>query len=219
MVVEALRPEAATPALAGYYAVDGHYPGALFLELGPFDNHGITSGDLVALAMLGVRITPRAVRLLLHPCATRSEITRLLDEESLSFDDDLRFATPEVLRTMEELHTLFSQVLANDDFSPPDAHFGASALCARKRPDLFSLTELQVLRQLGVASTRRERLDVWRLFRDLLDEDSIRNAIDVAEDRARTHPGVRFEGCLRRLRHLDVAVAMHVRAIRLNRTS
>lgn len=214
----ALRPEAAAPALADYYAVDGRYPGAAFLELGPFDNHRITSGDLVAIAMLGVRLAPRTVRLLLHPGATRSEITSLLTEESLSVDDDLRFATPNVLRNMEELHAVFSHVMANDDSLPSDAHCGASALCARKRPDLFPMTELQVLRQLGVASRRHERLDVWQLFRDLLNEDEIRAAIDVAENCARTRPGVRFEGCLRRLRHLDVVLAMQVGSIELSRT-
>ena len=218
LIVDALRPEIAAPALADYYAVDGGHPGAAFLELGPFDNHDITSGDLVAVAMLGVSLVPRAVRRLLHPGAVRSEITRLLAEDSLSFDDDLRFATPQVLRTMEELHALFSDVLAADDGSLLNAGFGASAFCARKRPDLFPMTERQVLQQLGLAETGQARIELWHVLRDLLNDDSIRDSIDVAEDRARTLAAVQFEGCLRRLRHLDVAVGMHVRSIGLNHT-
>lgn len=211
--LDALGPESAAAAFVDYYSVDGRYPGSEFLELGPFDNYSITSGDLVAIAMLGVNLAPRAVRLLLHPGAARSEISGLLAEESLSVDGDLRFATPQVLEIMAELHVLFTQVFTSEDSSPHDAHRCASALCTRKRPDLFPLTELRVLRQLGVASTRHERFDAWRLFGGLLDQGSVRDAIDVAEDRARTNPRVRFEGCMRRLRHLDIAVAMHVRSL------
>src|SRR4051794_19090506 len=85
----ALRPDGRRgldQRLRAYYAVDGDYAGADFLEIQPIRNGEITPADLLATSLLSVKITPYAARQFWTRIVDRQELARLLSDDALPSD-------------------------------------------------------------------------------------------------------------------------------------
>ncbi len=146
--------------LADYYAMDGPACGINFLDgTETRDESSITGADLFAVTSLGLDVSPRIGRRLLGDTAEYVPIARLLAEPQLAVGGTLDAATPDTLHVMRELH---DAVLATTE---GDALL-ASAICARKRPELFPVLDPLVLRRLQLSD--ESVLACWRTLRATL---------------------------------------------------
>lgn len=208
----ALGHELAVDRLATYYSREGNFAGATFLTVGPCDPYGFTSGDLLALTLLQVSVSPSVVRRLTEPCRTRGLLTRMLAEDRLPLDADLALADEATLLDMASFHGAVKQALSAEESSTANAWVTASKLTARKRPDLFPVRDSVVCKHLGLDQGRRQNYEVdWQVFRRLLQDHDIRARINRLVDEAAVRPGVDVGSRATRLRHLDAVVWMHAR--------
>jgi len=191
-----------------YYRWEGDYAGVTFLDVGPVDHFAITSGDLLALSTLNVSAPAYAVRQLLGPTRTQEAISRCLVDDELHIDADLRFAGAAMLAAMERLYLQVKPALSQSEVHDKNAWVTASELCARKRPDLFPVRDPIVCEYLGLLKKGNYQVD-WQVFRYLISQRDVRDAIDVLVDQALRVPGVQLGSPVRYLRHLDVALWMH----------
>lgn len=208
LTMTALTGELSRVRFTRYYRTEGNYAGVTFLDVGPVDHFAITSGDLLALTTLNVSAPPYAVRQLLGPTRTQEAISRCLMDRELHIDADLRFAGTSTLRAMERLYGQVKPALSQSDVHDKNAWVTASKLCARKRPDLFPVRDRIVCQYLGLLNDGNYQVD-WQVFRYLISQRDVRDAIDVLVDQAVRVPGVQFGSPVRYLRHLDVALWMH----------
>jgi hypothetical protein len=137
--------------LARYYATDGDFAGALFLDLEPNTPDVIGEADLLAVTTLSMRLPARLVRVLLRPSETRNEVHRLL--RSLDTDIPITDLQPGMLATMWELHHLLKTTLSTETRESNWWVFAAK-LCARKRPDLFPVRDNAVAEYLAAGLPR-----------------------------------------------------------------
>lgn len=191
-----------------YYRRDGNHAGVTFLDVGPFDNYAITSGDIVALMTINVSLPAYAIRQLLGPTRTMEAINRCLAEDKLPIDADVRFAGVSTLRAMERLYLHIKAALSQSGIHQKDTWVAASKLCARKRPDLFPAPDRIVCQYLGLLRDGNYQAD-WQVFRYLISQRDVRDAIDLLVDHAIRQPQVEAGSPARYLRHLDVALRMH----------
>jgi hypothetical protein len=146
-------PRALTDQLLAYYAPHGDECGTNFLDGTEFEAaYTITAADLFAVTMLGVAISPSAARRLLHDTPESARIEACLEPTRLPLDVTLAEATPQLVRAMVALHDAI--VAAIDPGPAPglDAHVAATALCARKRPELFPVLDQLLCAGLGLPS-------------------------------------------------------------------
>ena len=148
------------------------------------------------------------VKQLLGPTRTIEAINRCLAEDKLPIDADIRFAGVSTLRAMEQLYLHIKAALSQSDIHQKDTWVAASKLCARKRPDLFPAPDRIVCEYLGLPRGGNYQAD-WQVFRYLISQRDVRDAIDVLVDQAVRVPGDQFGSPVRYLRHLDVALWMH----------
>lgn len=208
LTMSALTAASSRDRFTRYYRRDGNHAGVTFLDVGPFDNYAITSGDMVALMTIDVTLPAYAIRQLLGPTRTAEAINRCLSEDELPIDADVRFAGVSTLRAMERLYLHIKTALSQSDVDQKDTWAAASKLCARKRPDLFPAPDRIVCEYLGLPRDGSYQAD-WQVFRYLISQRDVRDAIDVLVDHAIRQPGVEVGSATRYLRHLDVALRMH----------
>jgi hypothetical protein len=158
--VEALDHELAVDRLAAYYSRPGGFAGATFLKVGPHDPYGFTTGDLLALTLLQVSVSPPVVRRLTEPSRTRGLLTRMLAEDRLPLDADLALADEATLLDMASFHGAVKQALSAEESSTANPWVTASKLTARKRPDLFPVRDSVVCKLLGLDQGRTQNYEV-----------------------------------------------------------
>ena len=152
------------PSLVGrltdYYATDSESCGVNFLDgTETRDESSITGADLFAVTSLGLTVAPRVARRLLADTVDYVPIARLLTEPQLAVGSTLDAATPDTLHVMRELHDAMLSVTEGDALL-------ASAICARKRPELFPVLEPSLLRRLHLSDS--SVLACWRTLRATL---------------------------------------------------
>lgn len=205
---DALHQERAVGRVADYYSREKDFAGSTFLSLGPCDGHRFTTGDLLALTLLQVRVSPAVVRRLTEPGRTRGQLERFLAEDRLPIDSDLMFADVETLEDMSDFHRALKRAISATEESRANPWVTASKLTARKRPDLFPVRDSVTSKLLGIG--KNYEVD-WQVYRRLLQDDDVRGRLDQVVDQAASHPGVDIGSPNRRLRHLDVVLWMHAR--------
>jgi hypothetical protein len=192
-----------------YYSRSGNFAGVTFLEVGPFDAHAVTEGDLLALSLLELSVEPAAVRRLLAPGGPRDTLNRHLSEESLPVDSDIRFANVDLLQSMEYLYLDVKRYVSKSGSELANPWVRASKLCARKRPDLFPVRDEVVCSYLGLwPSTYR---DDWQVFRFLIDQRDVRQSL-MKLVAGVGNADVSVGQSTRLLRHLDVVLWMYARS-------
>jgi hypothetical protein len=203
----AVKDRAVVDHLVAYYSRDGNFAGASFLDLDPVSPWDLNSSDLLALTLLSVQAPPYSVRRLLEPSPDRNLVLRLLSEDSLPLDADLALADAATLTAMSALHEAIKACLSPAHVKTKNSWVTASKLCARKRPDLFPVRDSVVCGYLGLGNNYQ--VD-WQVFRRIIQEASIRSAIDDSVDAAGAK-GAAVGHPNRRLRHLDAILWMHAR--------
>lgn len=174
VIARALAAPGVIDRLVAYYAHDAETCGINFLDGTEGQSPGaVTAADLFAVTMLGVPVSPRVARTLLHDTAASADISRCLAPDRLPVDVSLDEASPRILQAMAELH---GAVLAAVDGAVDGAVDLATALCARKRPELFPvLTDrLRDTLRLPVGSV----LSCWRALRAVLRDERLRDDLD-----------------------------------------
>lgn len=194
--------------LTSYYSRTGDFAGAMFLTVGPCDPHRFTSGDLLAVTLLGVSASPVVVRRLTEPSRTRGKLERMLAEDHLPLNADLALADDETLLDMAAFHVGLKQALSADESPAGNPWVTASKLSARKRPDLFPVRDSVVSGLLGIG--KNYEVD-WQVYRRLLQDPEVRGRLDRVVDEAASRPGVDVGSPNNRLRHLDAVLWMHAR--------
>ncbi len=206
-VVTALATDGERPVqerLACYYDVDLDYAGASFAVLPPLVDDDITVSDLHATTLLSVEIGPAATRRLLSDGPVREELLAALHE--------LRAATLEVttdddLSAMARFYEAVKANLSRPGVSSPNRWVTASKLCARKRPALFPVRDAVVCGYLGLAGPDASYRRDWLVFRALVREPMVRDAIDRAVEATQaTTADRRVVLDTARLRLLDAAL-------------
>lgn len=132
--------------LEAYYATEGHYAGATFLEAQPQDDFDVTAADLWAVTTLSIDVPALAGRHLLLPGARRASVHRQL--RLLEPNRPITELDSAVLDAMWTLHHCFSSVMATEEKGSVWWVFAAK-LCARKRPDLFPVRDNLVCNYLS----------------------------------------------------------------------
>ena len=211
--MESLRTDgthAAQHRLARFYDADGDYAGASFSQLGPIDANDFTPADLLATMLLSVRIRPGAVRRILDCGDTRDILLRKLRDLP---DCDLANAGGPALTAMEALYEEVKRALSADTVKNPNAWVTASKLCARKKPDLFPVRDMEVCDYLGLTPWRNYQVD-WQIFRSLIGDPDIIAAIDaMSKATVAVAAGRRLQVDRSRLRLLDAAIWTYVTSL------
>lgn len=176
-------PRALTAALLDYYAPDNDQCGASFLDgseaLAP---DTVTAADLFAVTTLGLPVRPSAARRLLYDTPYAADVAHCLSPERLPLDTTLAEAGAEILDAMSALH---DAVVSAFGVHPDDAaHGAASAICARKRPELFPALD-PALRAALALPTPAAPVRSWLILRSVLSEVRIADGIAAAFSRAR----------------------------------
>jgi hypothetical protein len=129
-----------TAALLDYYSPDNDECGTSFLDGSEIVSpEAVTAADLFAVTTLGLRVAPSTARRLLRDTPHAADIASCLAPSRLPLDATLAEAGPELLAAMTTLHdSMVSAVGARPD---ADAYTVATALCARKRPELFPVLD------------------------------------------------------------------------------
>lgn len=163
-VDEQLASAKAAEKIAAFYQPSGDYAGLTFHTLPPTASadpadDDLSVSDLLAITLLEVAATPRAVRHLLEDGAPR---TRVLDAlAAVPTTIDLVSATDDQLAAAVELYRALKAGLGG-----VNRWVAASKLAARKRPALIPVRDSVVVKLLRLPNTD-ERQD-WLVFRHLL---------------------------------------------------
>lgn len=176
-------------ALLSYYDPDAAQAGTTFLD-GTEGEHPETvqAADLFAVSMLGHPIAPPAARRMLHdtPWARRIETSlRALPVQAV-----LDGAEPPPLQAMRALH---ESVLAAIDPRPDPAaqnRVTASAVCARKRPELFPVLDAALCSALLLPGPDSP-VHCWQAVRAVLCTDEmVRSLAELFSSLRREWPGL-----------------------------
>jgi hypothetical protein len=179
----ALRRPALTTALLDYYAPDRDACGISFLDgtesIAP---HVVVAGDLFAVTTLGLAVPPPLARRLLHDTAYAAAVSGCLSPSRLPLTATLAEAEPRTVAAMTALH---NAVLSACRLLPDvDAHTVASALCARKRPELFPVLDGALRGALGLPDGATPA-QCWLVLRDLLRDPGVAEPLERAFASAR----------------------------------
>ncbi len=146
--------------IAAYFDTASTFAGILFDNLGENDPQRLTPDDLLAVSLLGVRFSPRAVRYLFNEANAEliSTYLRLLDVEK------------PIWSVAESLLNGPATALWNLLVAGPGiGKVIAGKLLARKRPHLIPIVDKVVIAMIGAESTKD---GIWRAIRGaILDTD------------------------------------------------
>lgn len=198
---------AADGRLVTYYDPGSDQPGTSFTDVEPVWPDRFTAADLYAAGLMGAQVHAGAGRRLIE-IGPDAQVCRLL--QGIPFEWTLRTAGPAQLTRMAELHRELKVVLTSDGTRGDEWWAAASALCARKRPELFPVRAAGVRRLLGVWSFDDFRVD-WQVYRSLLQDSEVERALATVVASAR---GVRrpLRVDASSLRLLDVVLCTDVGA-------
>lgn len=155
--------------LSAYYAPDGAECGTNFLDgTEACSPDAITAADLFAVTTLGLEVPAAVARRLLHDTAASAAASAGL--AGLPRDVTLEEATPAVRYAMNELHEAVLAAVGADVL--------ATALCARKRPELFPVLDAATCRALRLPSASVPAC--WRVLRAVLRDREVRPGLERA---------------------------------------
>lgn len=210
----ALDALAAVPFEA-YYDVAGGYAGATFAGASGNLPGDVTAGDLFAVTLLSVDVTPPAARRMLDEGKHRDRVLTAL--RAVPNDVPLAQAGAQDLEVAWALYVAVKDALANPRAKRSDPWVTAAKVAARKRPRLLPVRDNEVRRVLRLESYRDGRLEILTI-RALVADPVVASAIDTALARARVAAQARDLVCVfddEPLRLLDVALWWY--AVRFNR--
>jgi hypothetical protein len=150
--------------VAAYYDPEGPFAAHTFEALGENPRDAFAPDDLLALTLLDLALSPRAVRALLGPFG--AQIAPLLH------------AVPDTCPLWEatdaELNAA-AVVFQRLDGLPGVGSVKAGKLLARKRPALIPVIDKHV-----IATLRAPKGEYWRTMRDALARDGLSDVVDEA---------------------------------------
>ena len=125
--------EASGALVASFFALDGPFEGDLLHTLQGNDRDQLTLGDLFAVTMLDVSVSPRGVRRLLLDDNTRAQVTTLLSDipDDVDIWDGASHLVPD-----GPAHRLWRLLQREGDRIGPTT---AGKILARKRPKLLPI--------------------------------------------------------------------------------
>lgn len=170
-------------ALLGYYATSSEECGTCFLDgTETCEPEAVTPADLFAVTALGLRVRPSAARRLLRDTPYAAKVARCLAPSRLPIDATPAEAGPALLEAMAELHSAVAAALD----APPDGSMQplVSAVCARKRPELFPVLDDALCSALGLPAGP-DPTPAWRSIHAVLLAPGIADALDALFHRAR----------------------------------
>jgi hypothetical protein len=173
-------PQTLADRLLAYYAPSADECGTGFLDGTETESPGtVTAADLFAVTMLGIPVSRSAARRLLYDTPDSARIAGCLAPSRLPLDATLAEAGPTLIRAMAELH---DAVIAAVDARPrPGAagHVLASALCARKRPELFPVLDQPFSAALALPGAASP-VPSWLVLRSVLRRPHVRKGLTDA---------------------------------------
>lgn len=180
--------------LVRYYAPDSEHCGTSFLDGTECDQPGtITPADLFALTALGLTVRPAASRRLLHDTAHARRIEAALAPDRLPLNATL--TDPGTVRpdAMLELHDAVLAAVEGTGDRRTESLVLTSALCARKRPELFAVLDPQFVDALQLPGAAHP-LRSWRILAHVLAQPWVLTALADTFDAAATErPSQRFD--------------------------
>jgi hypothetical protein len=191
--------------LRRYYAVEGPHAGISFLD-GTEGEHPETvqAADLFAVSMLGLPVPPAAARRVLHDTAWARRIEACL--ETLPVQATLVGTEAPPLVALRALH---DGVLAAIDPRPQPSEVSrvvASAVCARKRPELFPVIDTPLCDALLLPGPGYP-VRCWQAVRAVLRADGVVDALTRAfRSLHRDQPGLAVD--VYPLRQLQVLLSL-----------
>lgn len=187
--------------LRHFYDPSADRAGATFHTLQPIHPYDIEASDLLAITLMDVTVSPRAVRTMLAPGPTRDALRESLRQ--VRPDVTLADADADTLDAAASLYERVKQVLGGNKWVT------ASKICARKRPALVPVRDSVVVEEMHLPNT--DFRGDWTLFRALVRDREIVAALEgLAADAAAV--GADLQG-VPTVRLLDSAVWMHRRAV------
>lgn len=202
VVTEMLADEkSAVCGLSTFYATAGPFAGLTFTDLAPNDPTTITTEDLLALTLMDVSATSRAVRRLLVDKELRPAVDRALVKAKPGVA--LETAAADELAAVVDLYLLLKERLGSNPWVI------ASKLTARKRPALFPVRDNVVVGRLGLIN-KSPGTDLL-VFRHLVTRPDIAEALQAHAGTASRAPGVPNLLNVPRLRLLDTVLWMRDR--------
>ncbi len=171
------EPATAVDRLIDYYAIDSDNVGCSFLDGSEVvDVETVTSVDLHAVTMLGLRVRPRLARLLLFDTPIALRVAQFLDPRRLPSDASLGEADRGLFVSMSDLQESVAAAVASSGSCGPNAALLVAGICARKRPQLFAIRDHRVCALLGLAPDVEHTLH-WQVFTHLLQADAVVNRL------------------------------------------
>jgi hypothetical protein len=179
-------PDVLGERLLAYYAPDGDECATSFLDGTETDAPDtVTGGDLFAVTTLGIPVPPAAARRLLYDTAHAARVAGCLDPNRLPVDATLTGAAPALVHAMADLHDAVASAVDTGSLPGPDRTVLASALCARKRPELFPVLDRAFCTALGLPAATTP-VPAWLVVRSLLRHRHVRRALADAYRLARS---------------------------------
>ncbi len=182
--------EASGALVASFFALDGPFEGDLLHTLHGNDRDQLTLGDLFAVTMLDVSVSPRGVRRLLLDDHTRVEVTTLLSDipDDVDIWDGGAHLAPD-----GPAHRLWRLLQREGDGIGPTT---AGKILARKRPRLLPIWDSivdEIVQQSGPG--------LWAAFHAYLQQRARRQRLDHLRPAAGAD-------AVPRLRMLDITLWM-----------
>jgi hypothetical protein len=160
-----------------YYAPDGDRPGSSFLDGTECEHpYAVVAGDLYAVTMLGLRVGPAAGRRLLGETPEATRIGGQL--AALPLDLTLAEADAATLDAMAGLHAAVLAAVDPRSIADAGSAVVATAVCARKRPELFPVLDAGFCGALGLPGAAAAPQS-WAALRHLLADGSAGAAVDA----------------------------------------
>lgn len=170
-------------ALLAYYTPGSDECGTCFLDgTETREPEAVTPADLFAVTALGLRVRPSAARRLLRDTPYAAQVARCLAPSRLPIDATPAEAGPALLAAMAQLHAAVAAALD----VPPDSSMQplVTAICARKRPELFPVLDDTLCTALALPASP-DPLPSWRILHSVLLAPGIADALEELFDGAR----------------------------------
>lgn len=171
--------------LIAYYAPDSDHCGTSFLdgtEVGQPEL--VVPADLFAVTTLGIHVNPAAARRLLHDTPYAERVEMCLSPMQLPLDATLAEAGPDVFGAMWRLHEAVLAAIEPHTDPGEDSRVTATAICARKRPELFPVLSQKLCRALQLPGSAHP-LHCWRILRHVLAQPRLSRALADTYELAR----------------------------------
>lgn len=163
-----LRSPDAAQRVATFFAPSSDYAGLTFHTLPPVpvdaEHDDLTAADLLAVTLMEVTASPRAVRHLLEAGEHRDRVLAAL--RNVPTNIDLPTAAPTHLDAAAELYAALKSGLGGRN-----KWVTASKLAARKRPALIPVRDSVVVALLGLPN--RDFRSDWLVFRHLVEDKDL----------------------------------------------